>query len=59
MTVYLRPGRYPLAAELHAAFFWPDPFTRRRESYLAGFPDPGAKDRARCYAALKGWVVVE
>ena len=59
MTVYLRAGRHPLAAELHAPYFWTDQITGRQESYLAGFPDPDAKGRARTYAAYHGWTVIE
>lgn len=56
MTVYLRAGRTPVVAELHAPFTWPCPFTGRPESYLRGFL---SRDRARSYAAGKGWEVVE
>jgi hypothetical protein len=59
MTVYLRRGRFLLAAELHAPFTWPDWVTRRATSYLVGFPDPDANGRARRYAAAKGWVIIE
>lgn len=56
MTVYLRPGRPPIVAELHAPFYWKDPFTRRDESYLRGFTSDAL---AHAYAAGQGWTVIK
>lgn len=57
MIVHLRPGRYPLTAELHHPYFWTDRYTGKHESYLAGFPDPDAAAKAHVYAASHGWQV--
>ena len=58
MTVSLRKGAYPLAVEVHAPFTWPDSVTKVPTSYLAGFRDPGAREKARRRAESKGWKVV-
>ena len=59
MMVYLKRGGGLLAAELHDPVPWIDRATGKRTSYLAGFPDPDAMDKARRYAAGKGWRVIE